>query len=29
MIDPRGSFGEVGIYGDNKYDIAKMRHSFV
>ena len=28
FIDPRGSFGEVSVYGDNKYDIAKLRHSF-
>ena len=27
LIDPRGSFGEIGIYGDPRYDIAKMRHS--
>ena len=27
LIDPRGSFGEKGIYGDPRYDIAKMRHS--
>jgi hypothetical protein len=29
LIDPRGSFGErcVGIYGDQKYDLAKLRHS--
>ena len=27
IIDPRGSFGEVGIYGDARYDIAKLRHS--
>jgi hypothetical protein len=31
LIDPRGSFGEncVGIYGDIKYDIAKLLHSSV
>ena len=29
FIDPRGNFGDVGIYGDTKYDIAKLRHSFV
>jgi aminoglycoside phosphotransferase len=27
MIDPRGSFGQKGIYGDPRYDIAKLRHS--
>jgi len=27
LIDPRGSFGEKGIYGDTRYDIAKLRHS--
>ncbi|MBL7713298.1 MAG: hypothetical protein JNL13_12555 [Chitinophagaceae bacterium] len=31
LIDPRGSFGElcVGIYGDKKYDLAKLLHSTV
>jgi hypothetical protein len=31
LIDPRGSFGEqcVGIYGDQKYDLAKLAHSAV
>lgn len=29
FIDPRGSFGSVGIYGDIKYDLAKLRHSLV
>ena len=31
LIDPRGSFGEqcVGIYGDQKYDLAKLMHSAV
>ncbi|MGD0976842.1 MAG: sugar phosphate nucleotidyltransferase [Minisyncoccia bacterium] len=28
FIDPRGNFGKTSIYGDIKYDIAKMRHSF-
>jgi hypothetical protein len=28
FIDPRGSFGQTGIFGDLKYDIAKLRHSF-
>ncbi len=27
MIDPRGSFGTVGIYGDPRYDVAKLWHS--
>jgi hypothetical protein len=27
FIDPRGSFEEPGIYGDQKYDLAKLRHS--
>lgn len=27
LIDPRGSFGKVGIYGDVRYDLAKLRHS--
>jgi len=27
FIDPRGSFGEAGIYGDGRYDIAKLLHS--
>ena len=27
LIDPRGSFGQKGIYGDSRYDIAKLRHS--
>ena len=27
LIDPRGSFGEKGVYGDPRYDIAKLRHS--
>ena len=27
LIDPRGEFGEVGIYGDPYYDLAKLRHS--
>ena len=27
LIDPRGSFGMVGIYGDPRYDIAKLWHS--
>jgi dTDP-glucose pyrophosphorylase len=27
LLDPRGSFGQAGIFGDCKYDLAKMRHS--
>ncbi len=27
LIDPRGSFGTSGIYGDARYDLAKLRHS--
>lgn len=27
LIDPRGSFGRKGIYGDPRYDMAKLRHS--
>jgi hypothetical protein len=27
LIDPRGSFGATGIFGDPRYDIAKLRHS--
>jgi hypothetical protein len=29
LIDPRGSFGDacIGIYGDQKYDLAKIKHS--
>src|SRR6185312_1035687 len=27
FIDPRGSFGESGIYGDGRYDMAKLLHS--
>ena len=27
LIDPRGSFGKAGIYGDPRYDLAKLRHS--
>ena len=29
FLDPRGSFGGPGIYGDPRYDIAKLRHSIV
>lgn len=27
LIDPRGGFGEYDIYGDPRYDIAKLSHS--
>jgi hypothetical protein len=27
FIDPRGSFGKDGIYGDIRYDVAKLYHS--
>jgi len=27
MLDPRGSFGAAGIYGDPRYDVAKLFHS--
>lgn len=27
LIDPRGRFGPKGIYGDPRYDMAKLRHS--
>lgn len=27
LIDPRGQFGKPGIYGDPRYDLAKLRHS--
>ena len=27
LIDPRGNFGSSGIFGDCKYDLAKLRHS--
>ncbi len=28
FVDPRGSFGVKGVYGDSLYDYAKLRHSF-
>jgi aminoglycoside phosphotransferase len=28
LIDPRGEFGQYTIYGDPRYDLAKLRHSF-
>lgn len=27
FIDPRGSFGKRGVYGDIRYDVAKLYHS--
>lgn len=27
LLDPRGSFGSTGIYGDPRYDVAKLYHS--
>lgn len=27
LIDPRGEFGALGIYGDYRYDLAKLIHS--
>lgn len=29
IIDPRGNFGVDGIYGDIRYDIAKLNHSVI
>lgn len=29
LIDPRGSFGDKGILGDPRYDLAKIHHSVV
>jgi dTDP-glucose pyrophosphorylase len=29
LIDPRGSFGEKGVLGDPRYDLAKLAHSAV
>ncbi|MBN8547703.1 MAG: aminoglycoside phosphotransferase family protein [Deltaproteobacteria bacterium] len=28
LIDPRGQFGDFTIYGDYRYDLAKLSHSF-
>jgi len=28
LIDPRGKFGEIELYGDRRYDLAKLAHSF-
>jgi hypothetical protein len=27
LVDPRGSFGKPGVFGDTNYDLAKLRHS--
>lgn len=27
FVDPRGSFGHPGVYGDSRYDVAKLYHS--
>lgn len=27
FIDPRGNFGEAGLFGDQRYDLAKLLHS--
>ncbi|MEO6436825.1 MAG: hypothetical protein ABIP55_13835 [Tepidisphaeraceae bacterium] len=27
FVDPRGSFGEIGLIGDPRYDVAKLYHS--
>jgi hypothetical protein len=27
VIDPRGEFGDAGIFGDMRYDLAKLSHS--
>lgn len=27
LVDPRGRFGKRGLYGDQRYDLAKIRHS--
>jgi hypothetical protein len=27
LIDPRGEFGDLGIYDDYRYDLAKLIHS--
>jgi NDP-sugar pyrophosphorylase family protein len=29
LLDPRGSFGDTGIYGDPRYDLAKLHHSVI
>src|SRR6185312_6711836 len=28
MIDPRGDFGVPGVFGDRRYDLAKLAHSY-
>lgn len=28
LLDPRGNFGEDSIYGDYRYDLAKLRHCY-
>ncbi len=28
LLDPRGNFGEDTIYGDIRYDVAKIRHNY-
>jgi hypothetical protein len=28
LIDPRGQYGKFSIYGDYRYDLAKLLHSF-
>jgi hypothetical protein len=28
LIDPRGEFGSIEVYGDYRYDLAKLCHSF-
>jgi hypothetical protein len=28
MIDPRGEFGVPGVFGDRRYDLAKLTHSY-
>jgi hypothetical protein len=28
MIDPRGEFGVPGVFGDRRYDLAKLAHSY-
>lgn len=27
VVDPRGDFGGYGVYGDNRYELAKLSHS--
>lgn len=28
LVDPRGSFGQRGVWGDPRYDYAKLKHSY-